>query len=453
MGVLRVGCRSGGGGRLVVEVVLEGAGARRVARGDFGWGLSERDREDVRWYLEDFLQYPVDPAPGVARRVEARLGVLGRELFAGVFEGSRDAVRLWDAVGSLPDVRVEVEAEPGEAAGVPWELLRDPASDGVVALRAGAFVRTLPGAAGPVVVPEAAGRLRVLLVICRPGGRQDVPFRSVASHLVRLSTTAREAFELEVLRPPTFGRLCEVVEAARAAGRPYHVVHFDGHGAWLDAEAAAEGAGELSSQVFSVVSPPRRGSHGFLVFEEAGGGGRQQLVDGPALGGVLAGAGVGVLVLNACRSAHADLVTEPESVAGEADAHARVRAYGSLAQEVMDAGVAGVVAMRYNVYVVTAARFIGQVYAGLLAGRTLGEAVSGARRQLAADPVRQVSLVGLPLQDWVVPVVYEAAPLVLLQARGEGELRIGLSRQEPGAGPAAETGLPGRAGCGVFRPG
>ena len=75
---------------------------------------------------------------------------------------------------------------------------------------------------------------------------------------------------------------------------------------------------------------------------------------------------------------------------GEGDAHRRVRAYGSLAQEVMDAGVAGVVAMRYNVYVVTAARFIGELYAGLLAGQPLGGAVSAARRQLAADPQRQV---------------------------------------------------------------
>ena len=32
-----------------------------------------------------------------------------------------------------------------------------------------------------------------------------------------------------------------------------------------------------------------------------------------------------------------------------ADVHGRVRAYGSLAAEVADAGVAGVVAMRYNV--------------------------------------------------------------------------------------------------------
>ena len=68
----------------------------------------------------------------------------------------------------------------------------------------------------------------------------------------------------------------------------------------------------------------------------------------------------------------------------------RVRAYGSLAQEVMDAGVAGVVAMRYNVYVVTAAKFIGKVYASLLAGRQLGQAVTAARRHLAAEPQRAI---------------------------------------------------------------
>jgi hypothetical protein len=34
-----------------------------------------------------------------------------------------------------------------------------------------------------------------------------------------------------------------------------------------------------------------------------------------------------------------------------ADVHARIRAYGSLAQEVADTGTAGVVAMAYNVYV------------------------------------------------------------------------------------------------------
>ena len=228
------------------------------------------------------------------------------------------------------------------------------------------------------------------------------------------------------------------------------MVHFDGHGAWLDEETAAaagEGGRGFSRQVFSLVSPPRPGSHGFLVFEDPAGGGRQQLVDGPVLGGLLAGTGVAVLVLNACRSAHAGLATEPDTVSGEGDAHRRVRAYGSLAQEVMDAGVAGVVAMRYNVYVVTAARFIGEVYAGLLAGQPLGGAVSAARRQLAADPQRQVGGRPVPLQDWMVPVVYEAAPLALLPPRpAAGACRSAWTRpRRAGSGRAWSRGCrPGR---------
>jgi hypothetical protein len=200
--------------------------------------------------------------------------------------------------------------------------------------------------------------VRVLLVICRPGGGADVPFRSVASHLMRLSRAAREAFQLDVLRPPTFAQLARVLEAAKRADRPYHVVHFDGHGAYLSkaqAEAAQAGrAGQLDPLRYSVLSPVRDGSHGFLLFEDADTIGNAQLVDGPALGQLLVETGVPVLVLNACRSAHADLTTQPgRQTMGMS--HERVRAYGSLAQEVIHAGVGGVVAMRDNVYVVTAA--------------------------------------------------------------------------------------------------
>ena len=63
-----------------------------------------------------------------------------------------------------------------------------------------------------------------------------------------------------------------------------------------------------------------------------------------------------------------------------ADVHARIRAYGSLAAEVADAGVPGVVAMRYNVYVVTAAQYAADLYAHLLSGKPLGQAATAARR-------------------------------------------------------------------------
>ncbi|MGH8898123.1 MAG: hypothetical protein ACRDZ4_14175 [Egibacteraceae bacterium] len=46
-----------------VELALEGDGARRVAVARFSWELAPQDREDIRWYLEDYLQYPIEPAP------------------------------------------------------------------------------------------------------------------------------------------------------------------------------------------------------------------------------------------------------------------------------------------------------------------------------------------------------------------------------------------------------
>ena len=200
------------GSEHAVELQLAGPGPLQSASVRFEFELSARDREDLRWYLEDYLQYPVDPAPEIARGVEARLAALGAELFQQVFRTSDDARELWFALkGSLSDARVEVATGVDGAAGIPWELLRDPATDGPLALRAGAFVRALAETAAPVRVPSARETLRVLLVICRPGGRADVPFRSVASHLVRLSSGAREVFQLDVLRPPTFAQLDRVL--------------------------------------------------------------------------------------------------------------------------------------------------------------------------------------------------------------------------------------------------
>src|SRR6185295_12717793 len=91
----------------------------------------------------------------------------------------------------------------------------------------------------------------------------------------------------------------------------------------------------------------------------------------------------------------------------------------------MDAGVAGVVAMRYNLYVVTAARFVAELYASLVRGAALGEAVTLARKNLSDNPLREVIYAPLPLQDWTVPVVYEATPLQLFpKAKDSGGLKI-----------------------------
>ncbi|HEV7671577.1 MAG TPA: tetratricopeptide repeat protein [Thermoanaerobaculia bacterium] len=423
-------------GRHRVEISLEGDGPRRKANSTFAFAVTPRDEEDLRWYLEDFLQYPEPPAPAIAKRIEGRLEEIGEELFRAVFHANEDARDLWSRVRErLPETRIEIATEVTEAGTIPWELLREPKTTTALALVAHAFVRAHPNASlAPQLPTSKKGKIRILLVLCRPRGGEDVPFRSVASQLLRgLRDANREAYDLDLLRPPTFEQLGKALREAHREGKPYHVVHFDGHGAYLEVEEPKDpgesgGFGALLRQLSPMVlGGPRAGKHGYLWFENPRLEDNGELVDGTSVGKLLAATGVSVLVLNACRSAHADPALAPDSNAAleASDPHSQVRAFGSLAQEVMDAGVAGVVAMRYNVYVVTAAQFVADLYAGLVRGAALGEAVTLARKSMAEQPYREVVYEALPLQDWTVPVVYEAAPLrIFPKVKDEGRLKI-----------------------------
>ncbi len=386
--------------RYRVEVTLEANGDRLTANADFELKVNTQDQEKIRWYLEDFLEYPQDPAPKIAANIEQRMTEIGVELFEKVFHANDDTRQVWEKVRHhISDTRVEIVTGVRDAAAIPWELIRDPQSDMPLALGASAFVRTTPQAVHSTQIPQTAdGKIRILLVICRPKGDSDVPFRSVAIKLIKAFTdSASEVFQIDVLRPPKFARLDCVLRQAKAAGQPYHIVHFDGHGIHEDLNAKAQN------------KPPRR-LRGYLVFENPDYQDKRELVRGDRLGQLLTETGVSLLVLNACRSAYVEAPTEP----GKTLANSQTSAYGSLAQELMEAGVAGVVAMRYTVYVVTAAQFVAELYAALAQGQALSEAVNWGRQQLYAQPLREIAYQPQPLQDWLVPVVYEAAPVALL---------------------------------------
>ncbi|MGA2592918.1 MAG: CHAT domain-containing protein, partial [Bryobacteraceae bacterium] len=368
----------------------------------------------------------MDPAPAIAARIERRMAEIGTELFGKVLGNTP----VWHEVRhDLSDTRVEIETTVKDATALPWELLRDPDADVPLALRARAFVRATHDAAQRPArpAPSAGGPTRVLLVICRPRGREDVPFRSVARRMLE-GLRGSDGVRLTVLRPPSFDQLAHVLREARAAGEPYHLVHFDGHGTWSE-------------------HGPRKGGHGYLLFENPALEKNQQLVDGPALGSLLAETGVAALVLNACQSAYADPPSKPVAAAPD-NPHQETRAFGSLAQEIMDAGAAGVVAMRYSVYVVTAAQFMAELYGRLAQGDALGEAVSFARKQLHDQPLRGIAFDPRPLQDWMVPVVFEAEPVALFPRRaGAGKLALKLDQaaaEVEGLPPRPDAGFIGR---------
>lgn len=67
-----------------VETVLLADGQAPVTS-RFAFHLAERDRERLRWYLEDYLDHPFDPYPTIAAGVEAQMRDIGRDFFEKVF--------------------------------------------------------------------------------------------------------------------------------------------------------------------------------------------------------------------------------------------------------------------------------------------------------------------------------------------------------------------------------
>jgi hypothetical protein len=89
---LRLDQTAEGNDQYRVEATLEENGRRREsATSHFQFALTDQDREDLRWYLEDYLQYPLEPAPKIAARIESRMADLGAQLFKAVFHSSETA--------------------------------------------------------------------------------------------------------------------------------------------------------------------------------------------------------------------------------------------------------------------------------------------------------------------------------------------------------------------------
>ena len=413
------------GGKYPITLTLRRADQPDLeAEAAIEFALTPQEQADLRWYMEDYLMRPEAVEAVQIAQIEATMKQRGEELYTKVLAANLDTQAIWFAVREqLADLRIEITTGIAEAAAIPWELMRDPQSDSAIALRVRAFVRVQsnPNIAFVPVPPAEEGRLRLLYVVCRPGGTEDVELRAIANRLLHDLGDDLARFDITALRPPTFEQLQKVLKEAKAAGQPFHIVHFDGHGVYEDLSRTSWGADWLKALNVLTLGGKPNGKHGYLLFEHPGSKEKMRPVPGAELGQLLHDTGVPVLVLNACQSAMHDAA--PRDVAGPgptptgrepSGVHDEVRAIGSLAQAVIDQGIPAVLGMRYKVFVVTAAQYIGELYAALAQGRTFGEAASEGRKHLALNPDRWVGLQPRPLQDWPVPVVYEAMPIRLL---------------------------------------
>ena len=396
----------------------------QVSETELAWPLDDAALEDLRWYLEDYLRAPFGVWEERGPHIQAGLAGWGETVFASVF-GSGPAR---DAYQRARDHGLELVFRSAEPAllGLPWELMRD--GGGPVALGLGGVSRAVPVAdlTRPAVTP--GGRLRVLMVISRPAGIRDVGFRMVARPMLERLEAVRGQVDLVVLRPPTLDALQAILAEAKAAGQPFQVVHFDGHGVLPGRRVAGDRPGVRPLMLAG------QAGEGVLVFERPGGGSDQVSASKVAL--VLREAEVPVVILNACQSG-----------AVGADTGAAV------ATRLVRDGAAAVVAMAYSIYAVAAAEFLATFYERLFAGDTIGQAVTAGRKRLFVADGRPSPKGDLPLADWIVPVHYMRRDVAFTQVakpRPAGEPSLDAILDQMRRGRAGRGGAESLDPVGVF---
>jgi tetratricopeptide (TPR) repeat protein len=347
----------------------------------FEFPLSAQEREDLRWYLEDYLVAPYAVYEERGQAIEGLLQSWGERLFDAVFGLGRPGRDAYVKARAAEPCELWIASNSPTFLGLPWELLRDPEPTRAtpLALALAGLSRTMRAEA-PAAESRPGSSLRVLMVIARPGGPKDVRYRMIARPLLsRLEPVAGEV-DLEVLRPPTFARLKERLGEARAAGEPFQILHFDGHGVF-GVERRDGGADRHRYQ--------HPAPQGFLVFETDPGD--SDPVAAETLAPVLKDATIPLLVFNACQSGKVEGGEGPDA---------------AVATRLLLEGAAAVVAMGYTVYAVAAAEFMAAFYEALFAGKTVSQAVTEGRRQLQRADRRPSPKGLLPLDDWMVPVHY-----------------------------------------------
>lgn len=360
---------------------------------EFQHPFSKEVLDRLRWYLEEYLDFPYGIFPEDAQRIEEQFKNWGAQLFETVFQGNEEVKAFWRAAvhDGLDQCELAISSDQSQVLSLPWELLYSPSDRVFLAEAMAGMYRSLNT---PPVHSDIGDlhrdRLNILLVIARPGGTKDIGFQTIARPLLQALQPIQEQVFLKVLRPPTFEALEQELQHSKGF---YHIVHFDGHGNY------DPGLGQ-----------------GLLVFETEEGTAQEILAERIAQS--LTDCRVPVFVLNACQSGQE----------GE-------EKFSSVATQLVAGGAKGVVAMAYSVHAVAAREFIQQLYGELAYGSNLAKAVKAGRHRMLKQRLRSCVKGDLPLQDWMVPVLYQQESYVPFVSRSQqrsfADLMAQVSQQDP----------------------
>jgi len=368
------------------------------------------DREaELRWYFERHIEFPMletQRAQAAAASLEEYGNSLFRQLFA-----DHDLHTAFMEQHQSGEVRIVVTGDP-EFHRLHWETLWKPRDTNPLANRT-VIARKAPSKTAPKIHLPVLPVIRVLVVVARPGGGQDVGYRTISRPLVETLHQANLAVELEFVRPGTWERLKEHI-TQRKPGY-FHALHFDGHG--VVASVADIEKLRVEGKLLLQTAPAQEAAKdqtrkGYLFFESAGKP-SQRAVEAAELADVVNDARIPIVILNACQSAKQE--HEPES---------------NLASRLAAAGVRAVLAVAYSVTVSAAREFMEAFYREVFHHGRLSDAVTRGRQRLRLDPRRSAYFgMQIDLEDWMLPVLYENEQVKLEVRATADEERAFFERQ------------------------
>ena len=331
-------------------------------------------KQGLHWYLESYLELPITNYRDHADEILTALSNWGKSCFDKLFSDTR--ARGWYRdmrQKGLSGLRIEIVSDDADVLSWPWEALES-RDDGILALQCQIGRRlNIIGDVRPIAGDTSASSLNILYVIARPHGDNDVGYQTMARPMVDFAESHGWPAHINVLRPPTFDQLRKELKENEGF---YHIVHFDGHG-----------------------------SLGSLVFEKDGDGGADA-IPAHTLGNLLRQHNIPVMVLNACQSATQD--DDP---------------FASVAVSLLKAGVRGVAAMSYSLWVSGAKVFVPAFYRNLFKNGSIASAMQDGRREMFRNKMRNTFTGQIVFNDWMVPVLYQQDAEGILPALTPGGQR------------------------------
>lgn len=332
-------------------------------------------QQDLRWYLESYLELPIEPYATHANDVQETLKQWGRECFDALFiEQTKEWLDEVEKYG-LDNLVIKIISDSPEVLAWPWEALNY--TDRYIAEYC-QMERQLDKSISEVSplksMPPVDDRLNILYIISRPAGINDVGYQTIARPLVDFVADGNWAVTIDVLRPATFERLQQVL---RNRPNHYHIVHFDGHG--------CETYQDNEDNIYT---------GGLLAFESADEDFdyEDDLIPATEFGCLMKEFNIPYVVLNACQSATFEETAE--------------NPFASVATRLLQAGIQGIVAMSYNLWISGAEVFVPAFYASLFQKGDISEAVKSGRKAMLDVKKRDTFMGKTDLHDWIIPVLY-----------------------------------------------